>query len=941
MGRILISHLAPFKPSEIGFLRDLAKAFEKRGHEAIFWSGIYDASAFAGRYLPINWRLKRLTEDYAVPLQNVEDAGALIDRVKWLARIEQLAKQDFRGDRTPLLDALASVSYQVIEGVRPDLFLSWNTLCPHTGIACDLARAKGIPSLLLERAVFPDTWFIEPGGLLGHSLLAGVPAGDLIAEDRRAAYRDMGANYLKRISFAEYNRYAQVQHSPAMDRILCDPYDSLRPRIVFLPPDDGSLGFVPAEHGDRKKTLPGFRDSLDAAVQVSKAHGGITVFKPHPSFLERNLPEELGDNLFVIDYDFRKLIEWADFVATTGSGLEFVAMAMGKPVLLNASDILAGKGIAYEALLPEQLPDAVDAACTRRDWEERCVRFQEFCGYLVADFLVSTSDAPEPCLTPEAMVNRLCETYRLGGTGTPPDYAEFYALRDGLLSDKWVNKLRQGTAISAIVSDGEQEQPWDNPGELAEGIRERRWDRVILDFDHTLYLGNSTEDFLSAARPGFVAYLLVLFSDFIVAFSGRRGWCRPERWRDYMRVCAVTLLMPWTWWWWRYTARARFERKKNRSIVDPLRESGAQDVFVVSFGMGHVIRPLLKGLPFPATLVCGEMNRRLSNLRKKGKIQALLEHRKPEELKKAVFVTDSKDDAELLTYIPDAFLIQWEPYPPKAFETVYVPMRYAVQGKYARINYFWNQIIGEDLPLLLLAYALTPFTAVTLGLLFLSLYAVYELGYWENDHVAAAREEKPTLRAEAVRFKDYPIHRSAWTWAGVSGVLGVLSFALFTQPPFASPVLAVVRAGILWTLILLVLYGLFKVFNSLNTYRRIYLFPFLHGIKNFAYAVLLPLSLPGALLLGAQVLSQSSIYLIHRHGGRTNQFNRQTYRVVYLVLFVAVAAVALPRPEALVSLRWLPIGLWLAYRIARRRYGKDLFRRLSQIFRSVYKRLFC
>ena len=103
----------------------------------------------------------------------------------------------------------------------------------------------------------------------------------------------------------------------------------------------------------------------------------------------------------MLDYDFRKVIEWADIVATTGSGLEFIALAMGKPVLLLGRDILTGKDIAYEGHEPAALAGAISAAQAREGFEERTRRFYAYCGWLATEVLVSPSDAVKPCRTPE------------------------------------------------------------------------------------------------------------------------------------------------------------------------------------------------------------------------------------------------------------------------------------------------------------------------------------------------------------------------------------------------------------------------------------------------------------------------------------------------------------------------------------------------------------
>ena len=92
------------------------------------------------------------------------------------------------------------------------------------------------------------------------------------------------------------------------------------------------------------------------------------------------------------------------------------------------------------------------------------------------------------------------------------------------------------------------------------------------------------------------------------------------------------------------------------------------------------------------------------NLRQRGKVAALLKKLTPDRLKTAYFVTDSRDDQEVIDHAGRSALIQWAPYPSQAFARTYVPLRYAVQGKYADRKYFKTQILQEDLAIWLLAY---------------------------------------------------------------------------------------------------------------------------------------------------------------------------------------------------------------------------------------------
>jgi phosphoserine phosphatase len=929
LARIIISHLASAAPAEARLLLDLARAFEARGHQPILWSASY-IPEFAPYYLPLNWKLKRLPEFYADLRRGIAEAETQADRTKWVERVNQLIKQDWTGDRGPLVDSLFSMSGQVLDTLRPDLLLSWNTLCPHTGVACDLARARGIPCVLIEKAVFPDTWIIEEGGLLGHSVLAGVPLESLVPAERFDTYRDVGRRYLEQTDFAAYNRYGQTQESPEMARLVASPEGSRQPRVAFFPPDDGTLGFVPVDGDDRRKSLPGYLSSFEAAEATAQAHAGVTVFKPHPSFAERVFPESAVPGLHVIDYDFRKLIEWSEVAATTGSGLAFVAMAMDRPVLLLANDMLAGKGIAYEAREPASLPEALRAACDRADWEARVQRFHALCGYLISDHLVSSSEAAQGRRRPEDAVDTLCTRF-LAGSATGPAREEFWAARATLLTPAWVTTLNEDTERALLVRQAVDSPPSGDAEDLLEGLRAGRWPVVVLDFDHTLYRENSTERFLDTARPKAAAFLLAAVADACVNAAGKRGVRGAAQWRDIARVVFVTLGLPWAWLWWRVTAARRMAAEVNAPLAEAVAAGGARRMVILSLGMEHVIRPLAEALPFPSELIACSAGPPPRNLRGAGKARALREALSEDELAQSVYVTDSAADLDVCGLAGSSYLIQWAPYPPKAFHDFYIPFRYVVKGKYPGLNYLRNQILKEEYLMLLLAYAFSPVNALVLALLYASLYCIYELGYWNNDHRAARSEAKPTVSPQAARFADYPIQR-AWLWAALLGAAG-LAVAHGVDAPIRDGSLGL--HVLAWAAVLAGLHACFTLFNRLPVQRRLFVFPWLHAFKAFACAVIVPLTPLGILLLAAQVASQTGVYYAYRRLGSARGYNRQIFRALFFGFFALATLAVYPDSwRAVFSLQSGLIGAWLAWRMAERAFGRPLGKLTLDVLRN-------
>ncbi|RZK29396.1 MAG: hypothetical protein EOO61_20705, partial [Hymenobacter sp.] len=65
---------------------------------------------------------------------------------------------------------------------------------------------------------------------------------------------------------------------------------------------------------------------------------------------------------------------------------------------------------------------------------------------------------------------------------------------------------------------------------------------IIVDLDETLYLRNSTEQFIALATPSFAAALCLLVLSVIKPWR----WAGGSSCRDNWRVMMIMVLFPWT-----------------------------------------------------------------------------------------------------------------------------------------------------------------------------------------------------------------------------------------------------------------------------------------------------------------------------------------------------------------------------------------------------------
>ncbi|MCF4166511.1 hypothetical protein L2U69_12730 [Zavarzinia compransoris] len=416
---------------------------------------------------------------------------------------------------------------------------------------------------------------------------------------------------------------------------------------------------------------------------------------------------------------------------------------------------------------------------------------------------------------------------------------------------------------------------------------------VFLDFDYALFGSSSTEEYLRRAWPGpLVSIVLALVRDFMPwgLLLGRYGY----RVRDYIAIMLVTVLAPWNILLWRWRAPALFARHAGHPLAALMRGVAPERVVIVSFGLDFIVAPLLKGSPFAACRrVCVPALTSFAALRR-GKLSGLSPIFGADRIAGAVAITDSEDDRDLLDAVRAPFLIA--PTGPRvvAEEGLYFPMRYTARAKYGRFYVLYNSLLRE-LPMLALATwperGPSPLWAVAVALLYASMLAIYEIGYFENDFVAAKHEARPVVQPESSRFEGFSLEPRAWAWGGVLGLLGCLA-AVADRDVFDGLGLAL-AAGI-WLAVLVVTRLLFHAYNTLPVQRRVLLYPVMQAAKLFGMLLVLPGHVFGAALLLAQVVAMWITYAIYRTGGDKSAVPRDYARPVLFAIFALALALVLP-----------------------------------------------
>lgn len=387
MKNVIVSNLAPIGSNDLKFFMELECSLNKKGYKVYFWSCI-KAKEFRN-YIHMSWDINNWERfEYKLNGKQKETAHKLVDKDKWLPRIEKLVKQT-NSDITEIYNTIVYNSYYLLESMDVEIFFSWNNLCPHSGILNDMCASRSIERFLVERGNFPNTWYLEKGGLLGHSTIANKALSELgITKE----HYNIGKRFLDNLQFDNEEKYVQNTAKETLQKLKDLKSITQKegtPLIVMFPPDDGTIGFFPSEHSDRKMTLPHYENSFEAAKMIAKKSHAFVIFKPHPSFIGWKYDLEGMNNLFVIDYDYKYLIELSDIVASTGSGLGLIALANNKPLISQSVDILYKKGITYEALESNSIQKSVSDAYKLADYDLKMKNLYFFVGYMMKEYMIT------------------------------------------------------------------------------------------------------------------------------------------------------------------------------------------------------------------------------------------------------------------------------------------------------------------------------------------------------------------------------------------------------------------------------------------------------------------------------------------------------------------------------------------------------------------------
>ncbi|PZO20170.1 MAG: hypothetical protein DCF25_07060 [Leptolyngbya foveolarum] len=446
---------------------------------------------------------------------------------------------------------------------------------------------------------------------------------------------------------------------------------------------------------------------------------------------------------------------------------------------------------------------------------------------------------------------------------------------------------------------------------------------IILDFDETLFLRDSTTEYLNSIspRPLGAAYLL--------AAAVIRPWrWLPARWADkkisraWVLAALATLLFPWTLLVWRAKAKHLAQAHWNDQLIAAIAQNPNARVVVASSGFSWIVNPLLEHLPsevaqkVASEAVACRFWQGLAD-REKGSLDRMTKVLSQPEIARAVLVTaKEQQNTALLSAVKTPCRVQWpEAEFISAMADVYVPLVYSERVKNPGRSHIMKRVIAGHWAFLVIAFSFLSdhflLNATGLLLLTFSYWCVYEIGYWENDVIGEKYESKPVLSKRFEQYKDrLRLDTPApWCWAIGLSVPGLvlLEASNFEQTAPAAIEIAAHQwqtlafNSTLWVCFLIAVRATFWLYNQFNEEARIWIYPFLQTQKLFGFAMLVSTNAVGVVLLLALAVSRWLHYTIYRCGGDRGRFPLNTCCLVLYVLGFSATTLSSLDPVELIT----------------------------------------
>ena len=465
---------------------------------------------------------------------------------------------------------------------------------------------------------------------------------------------------------------------------------------------------------------------------------------------------------------------------------------------------------------------------------------------------------------------------------------------------------------------------------------------VIVDFDETLFLLNSSAEYLNSLQPRFVAAIILKLLSFTKPWRLLIKSSKDSEVRDWFLILFMTLLFPWNIFLWQKNAKQLAENYSNTQLITELKKNNNTNLIIATLGFQFVVEPILKFMSINYNQLISCRFWQGGSDRQKGKLAMVQQSIQQEQISRGILITDSLDDESLLKEVANPFLITWSKAQYNSpMSDIYFPLYYLEKIKRPGENYLLRAILLDDFPLILLAFSwLSPqpiFHGISVLFLLISFWCIYEFGYYENDLVAERYEEKPQLSKSYQDYKHTVTWWKPWIWSFLLSSIGIVVFEGSQRATsildwrWLQNITEVLNDSILpllyWIGFLLISRFCFWVYNYVNKKTRIWLYFVLQITRYFGFLVITATNILGMSALLCHTFTRSISYIIYRYlGGVKKSWPDIPEQFLKFILFIPmVIGMSIASSNLSLLLTWQSLAF----------FGWFLFRSSTQSFKII------
>jgi len=427
---------------------------------------------------------------------------------------------------------------------------------------------------------------------------------------------------------------------------------------------------------------------------------------------------------------------------------------------------------------------------------------------------------------------------------------------------------------------------------------------IIIDFDETLLLRNSTAEYLDQIKPRFLGAIFYFLLSYLKPWNFLPAKYKGKISEDWIRVIILTLILPWNLLLWQNKAKQLAQDFVNQKLVELLKQKPENKIIIATLGFNLIVNPIIKHLKLPINQVIACDFWQGFKDRQGGKYQLIINHLTTKELENSVYITDNyHHDAQILETAKFPHLIVFEnaiySHP---MSNIYLPFYYMEKVKRPNQKYLLTHILLGDLPIILISFSWLSnqpiFHSISIVLLTLSFWCIYEIGYYENDLMGELYEEKPILSEAYLNYKDkIKFGISPWLFSSIFAILGLIIlqyikinqplnqfFEYINNPNFLNQISI---SFLYWLGFLILTRVIFWLYNRAEVGIRIGIYPILQMLRLFGFVAVTITNFTGAIFLTSHLIANQWIpYLVYRYKGKRELISS---RLICLFVFLLLS----------------------------------------------------